>query len=452
MFFSLAVLLLLASASPAQTVSVVYTFDGSNASQDPEGAPVQGRDGKLYGTTIGLTYGSIFRLTTSGHLDQLFALNGTDGSYPNSGVTLASDGNFYGTAAFDGSENEGVLFKITPSGSYTVLHNFGTGIDGGTPEAPPIQASDGSLYGTTHGGPGTSVVYRYTLAGIYSVIAAFTGSAGTSLVGPLVQGSDGNLYGTASQGGAHNSGTVFKMTTTGSILGFYSFNYNGNAAKGGYFPTGRLIQASDGNFYGVTNAGGTFGFGTVFRMTPTVRITTLYSFQGAPNDGAYPNSGLVQATDGNLYGATGGGGTQGFGSLFQISIDGAYKSLSSLTQLTGDVPATALLQDTTGTFYGTALEAGSAGYGTVFGLDMGLGPFVALVLPVGKVGGVAQILGQNLTGTTSVTFNGVAATSFKVVTDTYMTAVVPSGATTGRVVVTTTGGALTSNVNFRIIR
>jgi uncharacterized repeat protein (TIGR03803 family) len=242
------------------------------------------------------------------------------------------------------------------------------------------------------------------------------------------------------------------MTTTGSVLGFYSFNYNGNAAKGGYFPTGRLIQASDGNFYGVTNAGGTFGFGTVFRMTPTVRITTLYSFQGAPNDGAYPNSGLVQATDGNLYGATGGGGTQGFGSLFQISIDGAYKSLSSLTQLTGDVPVTALLQDTSGTFYGTALEAGSAGFGTVFSLDMGLGPFVALVLPVGKVGGVAQILGQDLTGTTSVTFNGAPATSFHVINDTYITAVVPSGATTGKVVVTTPNGPLTSNVNFRILQ
>ncbi len=439
-------------AARAQTVSVIHTFNGSNASQGPEGTPVQGRNGELYGTTIGLTSGSIFRLTTSGQFDQLFALNGTDGAYPSSGLTLASDGNFYGTAAFDGSDNEGVLFKITPGGSYTVLHDFGNGTDGGTPEGPPIQASDGNLYGTTHGGPGTSIVYRYTLAGTYSVVTTFAGNAGSSLVGPLVQGSDGNLYGTATQGGAHNSGTVFKVTTTGSVLGFYSFNYNGNAAKGGYFPSGGLIQATDGNFYGVTNAGGTSGFGTVFRMTPTVRVTTVYSFQGPPSDGASPNFGLVQATDGNLYGATTAGGANGLGTLFQISTNGTtYQSLYSFTAATGEIPVTALLQDTSGTFYGTAVEGGGSDYGTVFSLDMGLDPFVTFVVALGRAGQTAQILGQGLTGTTGVTFNGVAATSFKVLNDTFMTAVVPSGATTGPVVVTTPSAALTSNKSFRII-
>jgi uncharacterized repeat protein (TIGR03803 family) len=153
-----------------------------------------------------------------------------------------------------------------------------------------------------------------------------------------------------------------------------------------------------------------------------------------------------------LYGLTGLGGANGFGALFQISTGGAYKLLYSFGGATGQLPATALLQDTSGAFYGTAAQGGANGYGTIFSLDMGLGPFVTFVLSTGRVGQTAQILGQGLTGTTSVTFSSVAATTFKVVTDTYMTALVPSGAKTGPVVVTTPGGALTSNRNFRITK
>jgi uncharacterized repeat protein (TIGR03803 family) len=440
--------LLLGGEGRAQTVAVVHSFDGSNASQGPEGTPAQGRDGKLYGTAYGLTSGAIFRLATNGPLNQLFALNGTDGANPSSGVTLGSDGNFYGATIFGGSAGEGVFFKVTPGGTYTVLHEFAGGADGGIPEGPPIQASDGNLYGTTHGQPGASTVYKYTKAGVYSIVCTFTGPQGLALAGPLLQGTDGNLYGTAIQGGAHNAGTVFKMSTAGTVLSFYSFNSTG---KGGYYPTGGLIQAADGSFYGLTGAGGAYGFGTLFKLTPRVAVSTLYSFQGGPGDGAYPNLGLVQGTDGNLYGTTVSGGANGYGILFQISTSGAYRQLYSFQAATGEVPLTALLQDTNGEFYGTAGGGGTNGYGTIFSLDMGLGPFVTFVVPVGRTGQAAQILGQGLTGTTGVTFNGVAATSFKVLADTYMTAVVPSGATTGPVVVTTPTGALTSNRNLRII-
>jgi uncharacterized repeat protein (TIGR03803 family) len=186
-------------------------------------------------------------------------------------------------------------------------------------------------------------------------------------------------------------------------------------------------------------------------MTPKGNVSILYNFKGG-SDGAFPDAGFVQGTDGMLYGTTGVGGSAGFGTLFQISTAGAYKSLYSFTSGMGEYPLSALLQHTDGIFYGAAERGGAHGFGSVYSLDMGLGPFVTLVLPSGRVGQTTQILGQGLTGTTSVTFNGVPATSFKVVTDTYMTAVVPSGATTGKVVVTTPGGTLTSNVNFRIIQ
>jgi uncharacterized repeat protein (TIGR03803 family) len=135
-----------------------------------------------------------------------------------------------------------------------------------------------------------------------------------------------------------------------------------------------------------------------------------------------------------------------------MTTGGTFTLLYIFDSPTGKYPLGALTQHTSGRFYGTAYQGGAEGYGTVFSLDMGLGPFVTVVQPTAAVGGTAQILGQGLTGTTSVTFNGIAATSFKVVTDTYMTAVVPTGATTGKLVVTTPSGPLTSNVNFRIIQ
>lgn len=212
------------------------------------------------------------------------------------------------------------------------------------------------------------------------------------------------------------------------------------------------MQASDGNFYGTTQGGGAGnGYGVVFKMDQTGAVAILYSFQGG-KDGGSPDAGLVQATDGNLYGVTlGGGGAANSGVLFQITTGGTYKPLHTFSSQTGDSPQAALLQHTNGLLYGTLELGGRFGFGSVYSLNLGLGPFVALVNNAGKVGQSAQILGQQLTGTTSVTFNGVKATSFTVVSDTYMTAVVPSGAATGKLTVTTPTRTLTSNVNFQII-
>ena len=175
-------------------------------------------------------------------------------------------------------------------------------------------------------------------------------------------------------------------------------------------------------------------------------------FLASPNDGASPIAGLVEGSDGNLYGGTYRGGTNDFGTLFQITTSGQYKLLYSFIDTVGSGMGAALVQHTNGKFYGNASYGSSSGAGSIYSLDMGLSPFIALVRYSGRIGQPVQILGQGLTGSTGVTVNGVAATTFKVVTDRYMTAVIPNGAASGPVVVTTPKGKLTSNHNLRIVQ
>jgi uncharacterized repeat protein (TIGR03803 family) len=455
MFVLFAVLLLLTGASPAQTVIDIYSFTGQDSSASPSLVKLAlGRDGRLYGTTGGQggpDYGTIFKVAGTGGFKQLYTFDDTSGAQPDAGVMLASDGNFYGTADSGGSAGHGVLFKISPDGTYTVLYEFTGGVDGTTPTSPPFDLGDGNFYGTTYGSSTISpTTYKYTaVSGTLTTIYQFDQAHGSGVVAPLIRAADGNLYGTAFLGGANNCGSIFKLTTSGTLLWYYSFP----CAPGGANPIGPLVQATDGNFYGTTYDGGTsgLGVGTIFKLDQGGTVSILYSFQGGGTDGSSPDGGLVQATDGNLYGSTQVGGTRGHGTLFQISTAGAYKLLYNFANKGSD-PAGELFQHTNGLLYGTTAQGGSLGFGVVYRLDMKLEPFVALVNYGGKAGGTAQILGQGLTGTTAVTFNGIAATSFKVVSDTFMTAVVPNGATTGKVVVTTPSGALTSNVNFRISR
>ena len=441
------------TVSSAQVVSNVYSFTGQNSSAFPSNViPAQGRDGRLYGTTGGqggTNYGTIFKLASTGQFRQLYTFDAITGSQPDAGVVLSSDGNLYGTAFSGGSSNDGVFFKITPGGTYTLLHEFAGSTDGAQPTAAPIQGLDGNLYGTTFGNATTgSTIYKYTRStGTLSTLYQFDQAHGSSVIAPLIQATDGNLYGTASQGGANNCGTIFKVTTSGTLLWFYSFP----CGQGGSQPVGPLIQATDGNFYGTTSLGGNSGVGTVFKLDQAGTVSILYNFQGfsgGATDGSTPFAGLAQATDGNLYGATNAGGTFNLGALFQITTNGAYKLLYNFTTSAGSGPTGSLVQHTNGLLYGTALQGGRFGFGTVYKLSMGLGPFVTLSRYQGKVGSTAQILGQGFTGTTAVTFNGVAAASFNVVSDTFLTAVVPSGATTGPVMVTTPAGTLTSNKNF----
>jgi uncharacterized repeat protein (TIGR03803 family) len=449
----------------SQTVREVFPFPSTTPSYGATVSVVQGRDAKLYGTTGGgsqstSTPGSIFNTSTGGQSSILHDFDGTDGETPQAGLTLAEDGNYYGTTTGGGVSSAGVLFKVTPTGSYSLVHQFTYGSDGGSPAAAPLEASDGNLYGTTAVGStsGGGTVYRYSPgSGAFNTIFSLNqdGSEGNFILAPLIQAANGYLYGTAEFGGANGCGTIFTLTTSGTLLHVYSFP----CGAGGNLPAGPLVQGTDGNLYGTTQWGGNVsssgecdsGCGTIYKVSHGV-VSILYRSSGYPNDGGLAIAGLIQGTDGNLYGGTDRGGANDFGTLFQISLSGQYKLLYSFVDAIGSGANAALLQHTSGKFYGTTSFGGQNGVGAVYSLDMGLGPFIALVRYTGRIGQPVQILGQGLSGSTAVTVNGVAATTFKVVSNTYMTAVVPTGATTGPVIVTTPTGMLTSNHNLRIVQ
>jgi uncharacterized repeat protein (TIGR03803 family) len=269
---------------------------------------------------------------------------------------------------------------------------------------------------------------------------------------PLVQGTDGNFYGTTASGGKSGYGVMYKITASGKLTVIYNFD----GTHGGS-PLSPLVQGSDGNFYG-TARGGTKGGGVVFRITPTGKLTVLHNIS-ATTDHDEPYAGLVQATDGNFYGTTTGDGNTTLGTIFRISPTKPYpyRVLHNFNGTTGTLPQVTLVQHTNGILYGDTLEGGTGSVhpcsvgscGVFYSLNIGVGPFVSLVSPSGKVGKTIGILGQGFTGTTRVSFNGTAA-SFKVISSTYLMAVVPKGTTTGFLTVTTPRVMLKSNRKFRV--
>src|ERR1017187_6983671 len=360
---------------------------------------------------------------------------------------------------------------VLPARTFTTLHSF-DGTDGGQPRAGLVQATNGDLYGTTgsggvnnnaecpYFGTGCGTVFKITPSGTLTTLYSFCAQSGcTDGYYPnagLVQATNGDLYGTTAYGPncpgvGPGCGTVFKITPNGALTTLYSF---GSQTGGGTNPTAGLVQASNGDFYGTTLNCGAGGNCTVFKITPCATLTTLYSFcsQSACTDGSSPQSALVQATNGDLYGTTGYGGN-GYGTIFKITPSGELTTLYSLCSQSactdGEYLVAALVQDTNGTFYGTTSSGGANGDGTVFSMSVGLGPFVETQTTSGKVGAAVKILGSDLTGATSVSFNGTAAT-FTVVSRYLITTTVPAGATTGKVQVVTPSGTLSSNVPFRV--
>jgi uncharacterized repeat protein (TIGR03803 family) len=277
-----------------------------------------------------------------------------------------------------------------------------------------------------------------------------------------MQAADGNFYGTTAGGGESNncsagetSGTFFQLTPSGTLTTLDVF-----CAPTGYRPNSPLVQAADGNFYGSTNAGGQgslAGHGTVYEMTPTGSLTSLYGFclQTACADGKDPQPPTL-GTDGNLYGTTNLGGANGAkGTIYEVTPAGQYSTLFSFTSTNGNYgsgsfPTGGLLLHTNGTLYGIAAGGGKKADGTLFSFATGLAPFVGTIPTSGAVGTNVIILGTNLTGATAVSFHGTAA-KFKVVSASEITTSVPVGATSGTVTVTTAGGKkLNSRVTFQV--
>jgi len=334
--------------------------------------------------------------------------NRTSGSGSSGTLIQGKDGNLYGTNSQGGARGQGTAFAMTPPGTLTVLYSFGGGFT--VPELPYgglLQATDGNFYGTTLSG-GANVlgtVFKLSPAGALTTLYSFGSSTtdGGQPSGPLIQATDGNFYGTTSTGapGSAPGGTVFRITPAGVLTTLHAFG----GKPDGFGPSPALVQATDGNLYGTTGGGGVLGYGTVFQITLAGTLTILHNF-GTSTDGSEPSVGLVQAADGSLYGTTKTGGITGEGTVFRITTGGTLTTLNTFGGMsTNSSDPSMLVQATDGSFYGTTARGGTHGAGTVFKITPGgtlttIYTFTGLADGSDPVVGLIQAADGRLYGTT----------------------------------------------------
>jgi uncharacterized repeat protein (TIGR03803 family) len=350
--------------------SVVYAFSGAADGISPYGSLLLAGDGNLYGLSyIGGANGAgmAFRITPDGSETVVYSFGAAgDGANPHGSLIQGSDGSFYGVTAYGGAYGHGVVFVLNASsGIESVLYSFGLGADAQDPYGSLLQASDGNFYGlSVHGGTyGLGTAFVISAQGNETVLHSFGAAAdGATPFGTLVQASDGSLYGMTSAGGAYSNGIAFSLTLQGAETVLHSFGLGTDGAN----PAGSLIQASDGNFYGLTRDGGANGTGAAIVLSASGTESVLASL-GAGGDGANPFGDLLQASDGNLYALTRNGGANGGGAVLQISLQGAESVLYSFGSAgDGTTPFGSLVETGDGTLYGMTSAGGMAGHGTVF--------------------------------------------------------------------------------------
>uniref|UniRef100_UPI0025DB4527 beta strand repeat-containing protein n=1 Tax=Nevskia sp. TaxID=1929292 RepID=UPI0025DB4527 len=367
--------------TPAGAVTTLFCFrthflDGI----DPAATLTLGGDGQLYGTTTGagavpagttpnnpaaeaaFGWGTAFRISTAGAFTRILTASSlpSEGRTPSGPLLQGADGLFYGVTAGQTSKGfPGTVYSVSADGVLRTLHSFNFGSNAGAAaESALVIGPDGAFYGTTSAGGsnGLGAVFRISAAGDFTTLHSFPGGAnGSQPRSALTLGSDGNFYGSTEAGGSGTgSGTLFRITPAGSHTRLHSFDL----ASTGNQPRGRLIQASDGNFYGTTTSFGSGNAGTVFRMTPAGAVSVLHAFAGAPSEGASPFGGVTQGADGALYGTTVGGGSTNAGTVFRLTLAGAYSTLYTFRTgspvIAGESPQSPLLLARDGNFYGTA--------------------------------------------------------------------------------------------------
>jgi len=369
----------------AQGFLTLVNFNGANGSNPDPKALVKGPDGNLYGTTQNggaNSAGTIFRITPAGALTTLYEFCSqpgcADGSGPVAGLTLGSDGNFYGVASGGGASGVGAVYRITPQGSFTTLASFNAST-GDFPFSSLTQARDGNFYGATSNGGnlaacsgfGCGSIFRVTPDGVLTNVHNFCSQAnctdGAVAFDGLMLASNGNLYGGTWQGGVNNGGTIYKFTTAGVFTTLYNFCTLAACADGKN-PLW-LTQGRDGQFYGTTFSGGAHGAGSVFRITHLGVLTTIYSFCSQANcvDGAQPRAGLtLGVTTNGLYGVTSMGGDKNLGTVFKITLTGKLTSLYSFRGPHGAHPIGGLYASQLGHLYGSTVDGGSNSKGTLF--------------------------------------------------------------------------------------
>jgi uncharacterized repeat protein (TIGR03803 family) len=491
-----------------------FQYNSATTSSYPDGAIpmaelIEGADGNYYTTTsIGGAgtcpgevedqipgCGAVVKITPAGALSVLYSFpydtstsTAPNGWFPQAGLVQGKDGNFYGVATEGGTGGVacadttglsgcGTVFKLTKTGTLTVLHSFcgGSGCgslttDGAGPTGRLVFGANGALYGTTQTGGiyngfyNQGTIFRITTTGVYTVLHVFSGNFGSEPDGAnpaagLTLASNGDFYGTTTAGGASKEGTVFKMTPADKLTLLHSFT----GSSDGSMPIGALVQASDGNLYGTCYSGGANGTGTAFRITTKGVFTKIYDFaaEAAPgNIGYLPKAGLIQAADGNLYGTAWEGGAFNDGTIYQLTLAGIGTLEASFEASTGFSPLGALVQGTDGRLYVTLQNNGGENsddvqdQGAISVLNLGLsppapGPF-EFTPAKGLVGAKITLRGSAFVGTTAVTFNGISAAPV-VDASGYLTATVPSGATSGPITVTNAGGTTTSKTSFTVL-
>lgn len=389
--FAVSVVLAAGIASALSAEKTVYAFRGGSDGSKLWAGLMAGASGNLYGTTgeggggacESNGCGTVFVLTPHGVENVLYAFQGgSDGSAPQGGVVLDGAGNIYGTTGLGGSNNDGTVFELSANGTKSVLYAFQGANDGNSPIGNLVMDGAGNLYGVTNlggnspicGTDGCGTVFKVTPSGEESVLHTFqAGSDGAEPLAGLVRDSNGNLYGTASDGGNAPScenagcGVVYEIAPDGTETILYTFQ---GYPTDGEAPEGTLILDSSGNIYGTTEAGGSAGYGTVFKLAPNGAETVLYSFKSG-NDGGLPSAGVIMDHALNLYGTTwtGGNVSKGrSGTVFEVTAKGQEKILYAFDGHHGRHPQASLLLGAHGKLYGTTAEGGKGNNGVVFEL------------------------------------------------------------------------------------
>jgi uncharacterized repeat protein (TIGR03803 family) len=345
-----------------------------------------------------------------------------DGQQPVSDVAVDSSGDVYGVTPYGGQSNFGAVFKIDPARQEVLLHTFTGGSDGAYPSGIIYDESTGNIFGmTSEGGNGSNcfsgcgVVYRLSPDGIETVLHNFDVTDGIAPVGKLVRDESGTLYGVSSQGGAFGYGALFRLKASGDFAVLHSFAYHDGA-----YPASGPIQDGAGNLYGTTEAGGGYDGGVVYKIAAIgdSTSTVVHTFTGG-SDGSGPKGGLALDDHGNLYGAAYFGGDRGYGVVYKISPHEKFRTLYSFTDgADGASPAGDLIE-AGGKLYGTVYRGGAFDDGAVFEITKS-GTETVLHSFAGGGGGIypysGVTLGPNrfLYGVTSLGGHGVGlGTAFR---------------------------------------
>ena len=374
---ALALLVPVAAAHAKSSHTLLYSFTGMSDGGNPFGNLIEDKAGNLYGTTVegGVdNLGTVFKLAPDGTETVLWSFTGADGSYPEGGVIMDKKGNLYGTASDGGASNFGTVFEVAPNGARTVLHSFKGGRDGSGPGAALTMDTEGDLVGTTFegGAAGDGIVFKVAPNGTETVLYTFSGvSDGSNPGDSLIMDKSGNFYGTTSEGGSTacgggGCGEVFKLSPHGKswiVTVLHAFDGNDGA-----LPNDGVVMDQAGNLYGTTPASNARG--NVFKITPKGKETVLLSFTGANGDTPY--AGLIMDKAGNLYGTTMFGGANNYGTAFELAPDGSetllYSFNSKVNGTDGFEPYGGLIEDKSGNLYGTTYGGGLGpqSNGTVF--------------------------------------------------------------------------------------